>query len=46
MPPPDFLLCWNPYPIITAQPKSEVAYKVYDLLLTWIYKKVSYGVCQ
>lgn len=39
MPHPDFLLSCDFYPITTSQPKSEVAYKVYDLLLTWIYKK-------
>lgn len=43
MPHPVFLLSCNPYPITTAQPMSEVAYKVYDLLLTRIYKKHPMG---
>lgn len=36
---PDFLLSCSSYPSTTAQPNSEVAYKIYDFLLTWILKK-------
>lgn len=44
MPHPDFLLPYNPHPITTVQPKSEVAYEVCDLYPLVCTKKHPRGV--